>query len=299
MRCLRNVVLTAVRFSAWTAKGPAGLYVSCPQVDDTPSTHNVNVRTLTVRCNSPGRALSNGECDAMLAMFGTAPVDVGGGTGLALFVARTQAEALGGTLGLERGRTEGVCIQLEIPVRVPDRPEDPPGPPPPPLASSSPKTPQPAQAASPKEPLGGVQHVVPPFELTQRMFEYLCANSEDAFALARLEKRGDSYGALLEYVSPNIAAKMGYAQQQMVGMDMLEMTLPEDRPRMDRALAHAMATDGRFLVTHRSVCATGDVTWCDTAGLVAQDRLYLVCRDVTQRKEDGGAAAALHAGDKP
>ena len=238
---LHNVLISAVRLGAWmpdqskvrlrvaALPSPEAVTFSV-SVERAPSPPgspppSADAFVLLVQAETPGRPLSHDECTQMLAPFGMAPADKGGGTGLPLFVARGIARAMGGDLDLECGHKEGSLITLRIPLRVPD-----------PymlrhLALSAPRSaeaaaaaattkahaPQPSEPRMPeagrftasltpapradagaaaaaaarasREQFGKPQltpEKVSELELTARMFECLLTNSDDVFAICRL-----------------------------------------------------------------------------------------------------------------
>ena len=133
---LHNVLISAVRLGAWmpdqskvrvrvaALPSPEAVTFSVtvkraasPPGSPPPS---ADAFVLLVQAETPGRPLSHDECTHLLAPFGMAPADKGGGTGLPLFVARGIARAIGGDLDVECGRKEGSLITLRVPLRVPD-----------------------------------------------------------------------------------------------------------------------------------------------------------------------------------
>jgi K+-sensing histidine kinase KdpD len=69
--CLHNLLFTAVRFGSWEAPGAVRMHVSLQPLP--PAEHGTLL--LRVTLDSPGRALTNEECDALFEPFGLAPAD--------------------------------------------------------------------------------------------------------------------------------------------------------------------------------------------------------------------------------
>jgi signal transduction histidine kinase len=334
---LHNVLIAAVRLGAWLpeqAQVRVKVAAEPPDIGTVSFTVTAERRAgsaspppdvflLVVQAETPGRPLSDDECSQLLAPFGMAPADKGGGTGLPLFVARGIAREMGGDLELECGRSEGSLITLRVPLRVPDpyllrhlfiSPRPPPKPKPAPRRELPPQLPARDTAALPPETpreagaaataaaqLSHEQGAKPPpspgeldeLELTARMFECLLTNSDDVFAICRVaaERPGDPDSPLMsriEYISPSVAWRLAFPQHAVVGQDLIEVCHPEDRDAFRAALRaayHAEQPQGRHLmVTHRSTTAGGEFIWCHSAGMCDGDLLYLVCRDVRTRK---------------
>jgi signal transduction histidine kinase len=256
--CLQNVLLAAVRLGAWLpTQAPVRVAVEAqpaqagelaqvllhvtaertPQHSDASSVasgsgsdeslpHDAHAFVLVITAETPGRPLSPDECDAIMAPFGLIPADKGGGTGLGLCVARGVARAMGGELELECGREEGTCIQVRVPLRVPEpellrqlnlapspeqvraaqaaaraqreqraeaqraQPPPPHAPPLQPLPHHAPETPREVGAAAAAAAAASGAHLsreaLSEVQLTARMFECLLTNSDDVFAICRI-----------------------------------------------------------------------------------------------------------------
>ena len=241
--------------------------------------------TLRVSVTTPGRPLTTAEVDAAFAPFSMLPVDKGGGTGLALFVARGTAAALGGELTVPTPRTEGTLLALRVPlhaaegVAMPD-------------FSSAVAAAAAAATAAEEAP---VAHAPPPppalllqaeeLTMTSRMFECLLANSDDVFALCHFmpPNSDDDTGELrvvVDYVSPSVKWRLLFAQEEVVGRNLLDVCHPEDRTAFLGALHLAHAKGGHVNYLHRNLRAGGGEIWCHTSGLCKGDQLVVVCRDM-------------------
>jgi signal transduction histidine kinase len=298
---LHNVLMAAVRLGAWMAdQAQVVVHVAAEPIIDTVAftvtaeraTHPEGSTSpppdafvLVVHAETPGRPLSNDECSQLLAPFGMAPADKGGGTGLPLFVARGIAREMGGDLELECGRSVGSLIKLRVPLRVPDpyllrhlsnfapppaqttaakcdeppQRELPPRPPGSDTAALPPKTPREAGAvAMTASQISHEQADKPPpsprtldeLELTARMFECLLTNSDDVFAICRVapERPDDPDSPLMsriEYISPSVAWRLAFSQQAVVGQDIGEVCHPEDREAFDAAVRAAYYGQGQ------------------------------------------------------
>ena len=140
--CLHNMLITSM---LWLPHGPLHLHIGAyvegeePEeaelaasagaqlsvtaqkvVQDSSSAASASPRKFTLRVSvtTPGRPLTAAEVDAAFAPFSMLPVDKGGGTGLALFVARGTAAALGGELTVPTPRTEGTLLALRVPLHA-------------------------------------------------------------------------------------------------------------------------------------------------------------------------------------
>ena len=316
--CLLNVLLAAVRFGAWLpTRNEVRLHVSTEPV--IPAAVQLNVIAqgrapeenasddafhLVITAETPGRPLTRDECDTLLAPFGMAPPDKGGGSGLSLFVARGLARGMGGDVTIDTEREDATFITLRLPLRVQEaammaRVSPPPSP------SSSPASPESSPGGSrlsssdgDESPaglggggLGGGVEAADELHVTSRMFECLLTNSDDVFALCRLTPCAEEPFGLsvkVTYISPSIERGLAFCQQAVVGASLLSVCMPEDRPAFAKAIAAAHRGDGpdgrHVACMHRSMTAAGGSVWCHTCGLVDGDVMYLVCRDVRARK---------------
>jgi len=194
--CLTNMVITTARFAAWDrGKDLARISASAESREATEQGF-----LLTVTMLAPGRAMTEAECDVMLSPFGMAPLDKGEGTGLALFIARSHASAIGGNLLLEQGRKTGVALKLSIPMLQATAESK--------LIKSAPALKQSLSGATPDtgpteqlelgEPVAALRQVAEQLgePLLARMFEYLVNNSEDTFAICSVDKAAEETSAL-------------------------------------------------------------------------------------------------------
>ena len=212
---LRNALIAALRF-ALPGCGPekVRLHTRCEPLAD--STDGGRALVLYLDADSPGRALTPPETDAVLAPFGMAPSEKGGGTGLSLSVARGVARVLGGDLRIETSDKEsGSRIRVALPLRFVNALDDPIGPPPPMMALPGNTAKDEGEASTAAAGGGAAAGVTPPPELPmspiaelemssrrvqrilclrsntpdlvpRRMWECLLHNSDDIFAICRL-----------------------------------------------------------------------------------------------------------------
>jgi signal transduction histidine kinase len=272
--------------------------------------------TLLMTADTPGRPLSRDEIERMLAPCGMVPADKGGGTGLALYIARGIARSLGGELEVESDREEGTHIALRIPLATAHVGA---------LAPAAPPAPPPAEAAAAEEEEEAAPchncsttpclHGVDELALTTRMFTSLLTNSADVFAICRIVTPDDGGGggcggatppalrALVTYVSPAASRGAAFCMQLRVGQALHEVCVPEERRAFDAAVerayrgssgggdnslsadaAEAVAARHLLFFVHRCVTPSGGSAWCHTSGVCEGEQLLLVCRDVRARK---------------
>ncbi len=298
--CLQNVLLAAVRLGAWLPTRSAvrllieaepvlpdcvQLQVKAHAASESARKAQPDACVLCITAETPGRPLTLDEVDILLSPFGLIPPDKGGGTGLALFVARGLARAMGGDLEIDCHRKDATLISMRIPLRVADPSMLPVAYPAPPEAAH-------AGAPSPEEARGHAPQATPPspeLELSSRMFECLLKQSDDVFAICRVAQLPDAaLSVRVEYISPSVERGLAFCQQSVVGQDLLDVCHEDDRAAFSAAIGAAFRGDGpeghQLLCMHRSVTASGNSIWCHTAGLCQGDLLYLVCRDVRARK---------------
>jgi PAS domain-containing protein len=265
---------------------------------------------LVISVETPGRALTAQELDSVLTPFAMLPADKGGGTGLALYVTRGLAHAMGGVLEMQPGRPEGTMMRVRVPLRVPAGDTAPDftaeasaGPAEFPL---KPSEAVPARLLPQRTASKLVTHAADAatlgvtdadeLQLTSRMFDCLLASSDDIFAQCTLSVlQGEDAAAAaaqgrplmsscIEYVSPAVAWRLAFSQDVAVGLNILDMCHPGDRDAFLRVLQQAHtgsgATGHRLNYVHRNVTADGNTIWCQTVGVCVGDRLYLVCRDM-------------------
>ena len=272
--------------------------------------------TLVISAVTPGRPLTPHEVASILAPFSMLPADKGGGTGLGLYVTHGLARAMGGELEVQPGLREGTLLRLRVPLRVADAADVPA------FAAALARAaradatrlpePPPAVLALPlkRRATSDVCDSTAELQLTSRMFECLMTNSDDVFALCRITKaddeaaaahppsqprppsarparrvpRGSPIAAVIEYISPSVAWRMGVSQADALGRDLLGMCHPDDQGALADAVQAAHDGTGnrgyRVTYTHRSITADGNTIWCNTAGLCKGDQLFLVCRDM-------------------
>lgn len=314
--CLQNLLITSL---LWLPrKGPVGLHISTAEANVPHVGLSVTAQPppaptydlmLVISVETPGRALTAQELDSILTPFAMLPADKGGGTGLALYVTRGLAHAMGGVLELQPARPEGTLMRVRVPLRVP-------------AGDTAPDFT--AASAGPAEVSLGPSEAVPArllpqrtaselvtyvadaaalgaadaaeLQLTSRMFDCLLASSDDIFAQCTLSVlQGDEAAAAaaqgrplisscIEYVSPAVAWRLAFSQDVAVGLDILDMCHPGDRDAFLRVLQLAHAGSGphghRLNYVHRNVTADGNSIWCQTVGVCVGNRLYLVCRDM-------------------
>jgi signal transduction histidine kinase len=145
--CVTNVLVTALRLSSWERERALRLTLSCAEAEEAEGVcgdaaaaagavpapaeegHLEEGRpvVLNVAADVLGRPLTQEECDTLLQPFGLAPHDKGGGSGLALHVARGVARGMGGDVWLEpRGGRggggesgeESECTRVALRVRL-------------------------------------------------------------------------------------------------------------------------------------------------------------------------------------
>ena len=197
---------------------------------------------------------------------------------------------MGGELTVPTPRAEGTLLMLRVPLCVPDDvsiPEfdsaDAEA-----AAAAAEEAMQVARTPSPSPssrlltlPLAPVDTEV---TLTSRMFECLLSNSDDVFALTHFEDPDDAGGEVrlvVDYISPSVAWRLAFAQDDVVGRDMLNVCHPEDRAAFLSVLLAARASAGGHLnYVHRNVSGNGQDVWCHTSGLCKGDQLFVVCRDM-------------------
>jgi signal transduction histidine kinase len=315
--CIQNVLLAAVRLGAFVqSRGPVRLSVATqyapPRADSvelnisakrtqpgsdehvTVTEEYPNTFLLLITADTPGRPLSRDEIERMLAPCGMVPADKGGGTGLALYIARGIARALGGDLEVESDREEGTHISLCIPLAKAKWGMLPPPSPAPPPAETA------AEALAADEDAPQCTPAVDELALTTSMFTSLLTNSADVFAICRITPgEAVEQGAPpplitnVEYVSPAASRGVAFCTQLHVGQALHEVCVPEERRAFDAAVERAYrgsASDagaddaGLLFFVHRCVTPSGGSAWCHTSGVVDGDQLLLVCRDVRARK---------------
>ena len=298
--CLQNVLLAAVRLGAWQpTRSAVRLHVATEPATESAELAGVvelhitaqgcspedcppDMFHLIISAETPGRPLTRSECDTLLTQFGMAPPDKGGGTGLALFVARGLARGMGGDLFVDTDREDATSITARLPLRVPSASSlKHVSPPTSPAGSSN------SDSGSSSEGSPGAT-MVDEVELTSRMFECLLTNSDDVFAICRLSADADGLGCVVDYISPSVERGLAFCQQAVVGASLLSVCLPEDRPAFVKAISAAHRGEGphghNLECMHRSITGDGGSIWCHTFGLCVDDVLYLVCRDIRARK---------------
>jgi signal transduction histidine kinase len=260
---------------------------------------------LVVTAETPGRPLTADEIDALLSPFGMAPPTKGGGTGLALYVARGLARGMGGELDMQCGRDDATFITARIPLRAVEPHVLACAYAPPVVLSPAGAAHAAAEAAAAASAVAATEAAASPpppaavneVELTARMFECLLTNSDDVFAICRVtyvdapppdapaEQR---LSVVCAYISPSIERGLAYCQASLVGEQLLRVCMPEDRGALADAIDAAMRGDGpdghNLSCMHRSRTAAGGSIWCHTCGVCEGELLYLVCRDVRARK---------------
>ena len=258
-------------------------------VQDSSSAAGASPRKFTVRVGvtTPGRPLTAAEVDAACAPFSMLPADKGGGTGLALFVARGTAAALGGELTVPTPRAEGTLLALRVPLHAAEGDAMP-------DFSSAEAVAAAAAAAMEEAPVARVPSPPPPpaplphaeeLTMTSRMFECLLVNSDDVFALCHFtsvdpDQDTSELHVVVDYVSPSVTWRLQFAQEDVVGRNLLDVCHPEDRGAFLSALHLARSTGGRVNNLHRNLRAGGGEIWCHTSGLCKGDQLVVVCRDM-------------------
>jgi hypothetical protein len=262
-----------------------------PHVAATTAAHPNNV-LLLITADTPGRPLSRDEIERMMSPCGMVPADKGGGTGLALAVARGIARSLGGELEVECDREEGTHISVRIPLATAQAGVLPPPPPP---------APPPAETVEDVMAMAGGDDALPctpctpgmdELALTTRMFTSLLTNSADVFAICRItpddaasssEEGGDSpLRVLVEFVSPAASRGVAFCMQLHVGQELHEVCVPEERRAFDAAVERAFRGSGTggggsgcplsdaaaeakahlLFFVHRCVTPSGGSAWC-------------------------------------
>ena len=308
--CLENLLLTALLWLPQDA--PVQLLVSAeaaahvevhvamqraPSAPSVPSAAGDFI--LVISAVTPGRPLTPHEVASVLTPFSMLPADKGGGTGLGLYVTHGLARAMGGELEVQPGLLEGTLLRLRVPLCVADAADVPAFAAELARAARSdatrfPTEPPPVMLATPplKRRSASDARLDPATELplTSRMFECLMANSDDVFALCRIVKVEDEAGnaprvaAMIEYISPSVAWRMGVFQADALGRDLLGMCHPDDLSALQEAVRAAHDGVGsrgyRVRYVHRSITADGSTIWCNSSGLCKGDQLLLVCRDM-------------------
>ena len=305
--CLENLLLTALLWLPQDA--PVQLLVSAEAREAAPHVEmHVSMQrapaaagdfTLVISAVTPGRPLTPHEVASVLTPFSMLPADKGGGTGLGLYVTHGLARAMGGELEVQTGLSEGTLLRLRVPLCVADAADVPAFAEslaqaaradamrfltePPPIAPEVP----PLKRRSTSEALCDAAAELP---LTSRMFECLMTNSDDVFALCRITQVEDETGlgprtaALIEYISPSVAWRMGVSQADALGRDLLGLCHPDDYGALRDAVQAAHDGTGcrgyRVRYVHRSITADGSTIWCNSSGLCKGDQLLLVCRDM-------------------
>ena len=311
--CLHNMLITSMlwlpqgqplhlHIGAYVAEGEepkeavlpalAGVQLSVTAqkaVQDSSSVAGASPRTFTLRVSmmAPGRPLTAAEVDAAFAPFSMLPVDKGGGTGLALFVARGTAATLGGELTVPTPRAEGTLLALRVPLHVAEGDTMP-------DFSTTEAAAAAAAAAAEDAPVAPAPSSLPPLPplpqaeevaLTSRMFECLLVNSDDVFALCHFTPvdPGDDTSEMhvvIDYVSPSVTWRLQFAQEDVVGRNLVDVCHPEDRAAFLSALHLARSTGGHVNYVHRNLRADGGEIWCHTSGHCMGDSLVVVCRDM-------------------
>ena len=302
--CLENLLLTALLWLPQDA--PVELRVSAeaaPHVEMHVTMQRAPAAagdfTLVISAVTPGRPLTPHEVASVLTPFSMLPADKGGGTGLGLYVTHGLARAMGSELEVQQGLNEGTLLRLRVPLCVADAADVPA------FAAALAQAARADSTRFPTEP-PPVALEVPPLKrramseascdlaaelpLTRRMLECLMTNSDDVFALCRITQVEDEAGhgprtaAVIEYISPSVAWRMGVSQADAIGRDLLGLCHPDDYSALQDAV-HA-AHDGtgsqgyRIRYVHRSLTADGSTIWCNSSGLCKGDQLLLVCRDM-------------------
>jgi signal transduction histidine kinase len=268
---------------------PAGVQLSVTAqkaVQDSSSVAGASPRMFTLRVSvtTPGRPLTGAEVDAAFAPFSMLPADKGGGTGLALFVARGTAATLGGELTVPTPRAEGTLLMLRVPLHVVEddaMPDFSTTEAAAAAAEDAPVAPAPSSSLPLPPPPPGAEEVA----MTSRMFECLLINSDDVFALCHFTPvdPGDDTSELyvfIDYVSPSVTWRLQFAQEDVVGRNLLDVCHPEDRAAFLSALHLAHSTGGHVNYVHRNLRADGGEIWCHTSAHCMADSLVVVCRDM-------------------
>jgi hypothetical protein len=222
----------------------------------------------------------------------------GGGTGLALYVARGLVRAMGGELEVIGERETGTLVNARIPLCVAEAGMMPPlvaAPPPvqapPPAAEAAAAAaalPQQAAAAEVPAP-PAADMCAPPLlvderDLTARMVQCILANSDDVLAICRISALPEApLSVPLVYLSPSVECGRAFCQHVKLGQSLLDVAHPDDRDELSDAIMAAFRGEGPggghdLLCDHRSITAGGDSMWCQTTGVCENDMLYLVCR---------------------
>jgi PAS domain S-box-containing protein len=284
--CITNMLLTALRLSSWEAEGSVQLFASCEDA----ASYGDGRMVLRVSADVPGRPLTRKECNVLLTPFGLAPSDKGGGTGLALHVARGTAQAMGGDLKLEpRGGAEGgTRIAMHVQLLATASAAASLGAPPPsesqsPSASSAPSSP-----STPTQQLEAAPRCAAP-ELTSRMLECLMTTSDDVFSVCQAD------GQRIVYVSPNVErVSGGRTAAGLIGRPLSELVHPDDRSALVTALTAAFASEQKPVLLHyRRLVADGGSVATEAAGCMSDGLLFLVCRDVRARMATEAALRAF------
>jgi hypothetical protein len=256
-----------------------------------------------------GRPLTDAECAALLQPFGLAPQDKGGGSGLALHVARGVAGAMDGDVWIEPrgGLSGGTRISLRVQLRAAPRgvplgaspSHDAPQRLLPSKRSSPPPTPQAQRRQAPLET--PPSSPPPELQLTSRMLECLMHTSDDLFTVCELVQPAPDAPPPPQlraaYLSPNAMRVLGREAEDLLTRDLLTELLPAPEDRAVLAAAACAAAAGehkqQLLVPHVRMAAAGGGTMaCEVAGCASNGALYLVIRDVRART---AAEAALRA----
>ena len=284
--CLENILLTAHQLSDagpfFMMERPAGgaaerggnLRISVSAAPEPSSTKTAVTATVRFAC----RPMKPEEIKAMLLPYGHAPSDMGGCTGLALQVAQGLAVQMDGCLSFLPEAPDGMQISLRLPFRVCAEGDE--------VLLEAHRSVSPGGGALPQhEGLpASVVPAVPPVEtLTERMFEWLVNNSDDAFIICSVER--EPPGLRISYVSPNVIHRLCYTQHELLGHDLSEFCHPEDRQRVGEEVAAALAGSRNLLSQHRNLTKTGETVWCETSGWTDTRSFFLVCRDVRHRKK--------------
>jgi hypothetical protein len=308
--CLQSMLLATVRLGAWLpSHHVVRLRVAAEPLQPTMQLHvttelasprateaSAHAFVLLVSAETPGRALTRDECERMMSPCGMAPADKGGGTGLALYVARGLVRAMGGELEVVAEREAGTLVNARIPLCVAEASMMPPlmeQAPPPAEAAAAAALPQHAEEEEAPQPPADTPSctcaaplLVDERELTARMVQCILANSDDMLAICRISAPPDAPLCVrLAYVSPCVERGRVFCHRVEVGQSLLEVAHPDDRGALHDAIGAAFRGKGpgpcgghHLLCVHRSITTGGDSIWCQTAGVCDGDLLYLVCR---------------------